>query len=91
MVMVTMFVDGKLVEANSTVANELIALRIRMEAIDKLYRYYIVDIDKGCIFGTNDNQDALDFSTSDKHFVIDTKFGKQLKMMKDVDIKYLGD
>ena len=89
--MTTIFVDGKLVEVDPNAATELIALRQRIEELDKLYRYYIVNKTNGIIHGTSDNQDAIDYSSSDDHVVIDTKYGKQLINCHDRDIPYFGD
>jgi hypothetical protein len=89
--MTTVFVDGKLVEVDPTAATELITLRKCVEKINKLYRYYIVNITNGIIHGTSDNQDAIDYSSSDDHVVIDTKYGKQLLNQRDAEIPYLGD
>jgi hypothetical protein len=89
--MTTIFVDGKLVEVDPTAATELIALRQRIEELDKLYRFYIVNKFNGIIHGTSDNQDAIDYSSSDDHVVIDTKYGKQLLNQRDAEISYLGD
>ena len=42
------------------------------------FRYYITDLDKGLIVGTDEPETARDFAASEDYFVVDTSNGTRL-------------
>ncbi len=42
------------------------------------FRYYITDVYEGIIRGTDDEDDAYNFASSDEYFVVDSEAGEWL-------------
>ncbi len=53
------------------------------------YRYYVVTVDDGTVYGTNDEAKAQSYSQSDEAWVIDTKKGVWIINEEDTEIKEL--
>ena len=54
------------------------------------YKYYIVDLFNGDVKGTNSDDDALGFSTSQDFYVIDSESGEWLDSKTRIEINNIG-
>lgn len=45
------------------------------------FRYYITDLMRGCIVGTNETKEAESVALCEDYFVVDTETGEQLAII----------